>query len=102
MTIRSPIVLDAAKLSAALARFPREREMFIDGRDAHGEGERIERLSPAHGALVTRVPRGSAADARAAIAAARRAYEAGRWPRETASARARILLRTADLIDRDR
>ena len=65
-------------------------------------GETIERLSPAHGVLVTRVPRGGASDARLAIAAARRAFDSGPWPKETASNRARALLKTADLIDRDR
>ena len=76
--------------------------MWIDGREAHGDGETIERLSPAHGVLVTRVPRGAASDARRAIAAARRAFDSGPWPKETASNRARALLKTADLIDRDR
>ncbi len=102
MNPRTAIALDAARLNDALAQFPRERAMFIDGREAAGDGERIERRSPAHGVLVTSVPRGSAADARSAIAAARRAFDTGPWPHETASNRARVLLRTADLIDRDR
>ena len=76
------------KLNAALARFPRDRAMWIDGREVFGGGERIERRSPAHGVVVTRTPRGSQSDARAAIAAARRAFDAGRWPHETASVRA--------------
>ena len=102
MNARTVISVDEAKLTAALARFPRERAMWIDGRAAHGAGETIERLSPAHGVLVTRVPRGGASDARLAIAAARRAFDSGPWPKETASSRARVLLNTADLIDRDR
>ena len=77
MNARTVISVDEAKLTAALARFPRERAMWIDGRAAHGAGETIERLSPAHGVLVTRVPRGGASDARLAIAAARRAFELG-------------------------
>ncbi|MDR3376576.1 MAG: aldehyde dehydrogenase family protein [Ancalomicrobiaceae bacterium] len=76
--------------------------MVIDGRDVEGNGERIERFSPAHGVLVTSVPRGTAEDARAAIAAARAAFDTGPWPHETASARSRLLLKVADLIDRDR
>jgi betaine-aldehyde dehydrogenase len=62
----------------------------------------IERASPAHGVVVTRVPRGNALDVRSAIAAARAAFDKGAWPRETASTRARVLLKTAELIDRDR
>ena len=102
MNALAPIVLDQLRLKAALARFPRERAMWIGGKGVEGAGARIERHSPAHGALVTSVPRGTAADARAAIAAARQAFDKGPWPHETASARSRVLLKTADLIDRDR
>ncbi len=102
MNAHTPIRLDDAKLAQALSRFPRDRKMWIDGREAAGEGATIERRSPAHGAIVTRVPRGASADARRAVAAARKAFDSGAWPRETASSRARVLLRTADLIDRDR
>jgi betaine-aldehyde dehydrogenase len=102
MTAHTPILLDNARLAEALARFPRQRAMWIDGRDDNGAGELIERRSPAHGALVTRVPRGGAADADRAIAAARKAFDEGPWPHATASERARVLLKTADLVDRDR
>ena len=101
MNARPQIALDANRLNAALARFPRERTMWIDGREAKGE-ETIERLSPAHGALVTRAPRGTPADVERAIAAARRAFDRGPWPRETASTRSRVLFKVAELIDRDR
>jgi betaine-aldehyde dehydrogenase len=102
MNAVTPIVLDSDRLAKALALFPRERAMWIDGRDDLGAGATIARHSPAHGALVTRVPRGGAADAERAIAAARRAFDAGHWPHASASERARVLLKTADLIDRDR
>lgn len=102
MNAQTPILLDGARLAEALARFPRDRAMWIDGRQEKGDGETIARHSPAHGALVTRAPRGRAADADHAIAAARRAFDEGPWPRATASERSRLLLKTADLIDRDR
>ncbi len=79
MNARAEIILDKARLNAALTKFPRERAMFIAGRDDKGQGETIERLSPAHGVLVTRMPRGTKADAERAIAAARRAFEHGAW-----------------------
>ncbi len=41
-------------------------------------------------------------DAERAIAAARQAFDAGAWPHASASERSRVLLKTADLIDRDR
>jgi betaine-aldehyde dehydrogenase len=102
MTAQTPITLDTTKLNEALALFPRDRAMLIGGREVGGSGETIERRSPAHGVVVTRVPLGTAEDARAAIAAARTAFDKGPWPREAASNRARVLLKTADLIDRDR
>ncbi len=102
MNVRIKIAVDPVKLNEAMKRFPRDRAMWIDGREVAGEGETIERRSPAHGVVVTRVPRGRAGDARRAIASARKAFDAGRWPHETASIRARVLLKVADLIDRDR
>ena len=102
MNAPTRIAVDTNKLNAAIARFPRDRAMIIGGREIKGSGETIERASPAHGVVVTRVPRGRADDARAAIAAARTAFDKGSWPHETASTRSRVLLKTADLIDRDR
>jgi hypothetical protein len=96
------IAVDTNKFNAAIARFPRDRGMIIGGREIKGSGQAIERASPAHGVVVTRVPRGRADDAHAAIAAARTAFDKGSWPHETAATRARVLLKTADLIDRDR
>ena len=64
MTAVTPITLDTKKLNDALARFPRDRAMQIGGREVLGGGETIERRSPAHGVVVTRVPRGRAEDAR--------------------------------------
>jgi betaine-aldehyde dehydrogenase len=102
MNASTRIAVDTGKLDAALGCFPRDRAMIIGGRETKGSGEMIERASPAHGVVMTRVPRGNPKDARAAIAAARAAFDKGVWPRETASTRARVLLKTADLIDRDR
>ena len=58
MNAHSPILLDGARLQAAPARFPRDRAMWIDGRDDEGRGGEFDRSSPAHGALATRAPRG--------------------------------------------
>ena len=102
MTAQTPITLDTTKLNESLTRFPRDRAMWIGGREVKGSVETIERRSPAHGVVVTRVPRGRAEDARAAISAARTAFDKGPWPHEIAANRARVLLKVADLIDRDR
>jgi betaine-aldehyde dehydrogenase len=99
----SPVLLNHQMLQAALSCFPRDRAMWIDGEEVEsGSGATFDRSSPAHGALVTRVPRGTAVDVDRAIAAARKAFDLGAWPKMTASERSGVLLRTADLIDRDR
>ena len=59
----------------------------------------IERSSPAHDVPVSVYPAASAADAEAAILAARRAFDTGPWPRLKGAERSRVLLRAADLIE---
>ncbi|MBA4352867.1 MAG: sorbosone dehydrogenase [Rhodobacter sp.] len=61
--------------------------------------EQSERVSPSHGVVVSRSAKGGEAEARAAIAAARAAFDDGRWSRLAAKARAVVLLRMADLIE---
>jgi len=61
--------------------------------------EQSERVSPSHGVVVSRSAKGGEADARAAIAAARAAFDDGRWSRLPAKARAAVLLRVAELIE---
>jgi betaine-aldehyde dehydrogenase len=61
--------------------------------------EQSERVSPSHGVVVSRSAQGTEADAQAAIAAARAAFDDGRWSRLAAKARAAVLLRVADLIE---
>ncbi|MFM7332893.1 MAG: aldehyde dehydrogenase family protein, partial [Tabrizicola sp.] len=58
-----------------------------------------ERLSPSHGTVVSRAPIGTIQDAEAAIAAARRAFDDGRWSQLSGKARAMVLLKVADLIE---
>ena len=58
-----------------------------------------ERVSPSHGVVVSRSAKGGEAEAEAAIAAARAAFDDGRWSRLSAKARAAVLLRVADLIE---
>ena len=76
---------------------------LIDGRWCDSaDGATFERLSPAHGVLVSRAARGGAAEVEAAIAAARRAFDGGAWSRGSGRERAGVLLRVADLIDANR
>ncbi|WP_182882615.1 MULTISPECIES: aldehyde dehydrogenase family protein [unclassified Microbispora] len=78
-------------------------DLFIGGAwtDAVAGGRRTIRC-PADGSVVATVAEAGRADTEAAIAAARHAFDAGPWPRTPAGERGRLLLRTADLIERDR
>jgi aldehyde dehydrogenase (NAD+) len=77
-------------------------KLFIGGswRDAQG-GETRPTINPADESETTTIAYGTTADADAAVAAARRAFDEGPWPRMNAHERARILLKVADLIERD-
>jgi betaine-aldehyde dehydrogenase len=75
-------------------------KMFIDGE--WKESETLETrpvINPANGEVISYAPEGTAADARAAIFAARRAFEEGVWSGISAQERASYLLKIADKID---
>ncbi len=76
--------------------------MWIGGRAVEADsGDWIEVRSPATGELVGRVPAGTAEDVDAAVAAARAAFASGAWSRALLSERSAVLLRLADLLERD-
>jgi betaine-aldehyde dehydrogenase len=78
-------------------------DLFIDGGWRGGEGGATrEVVDPFDGSAIRAVSEASADDAREAVAAARRAFDAGPWPHTSAIERGRLLWRLADLIDRDR
>ncbi|MEO0485705.1 MAG: aldehyde dehydrogenase family protein [Pseudomonadota bacterium] len=75
---------------------------LIDGRaDRSDSGEELTVINPALGSPLTTIPAGSAADADRAVAAARRAFDDGRWSGLAPAARKAIMLRWADLIERE-
>ncbi|MEU0587156.1 aldehyde dehydrogenase family protein [Streptomyces sp. NPDC006132] len=78
-------------------------DLFIDGewREAVDRHTR-EIHCPADGSLVGVVDEAGGKDTAEAIAAARRAFDAGPWPRTPASERGDLLLRVADLLQRDK
>ena len=75
------------------------RRLFVGGRwtDA-ASGEEYDVVDPALNASVTRAARAGAADADAAVGAARRAFDSGEWSRRTPRERGRVLLRAAELM----
>jgi acyl-CoA reductase-like NAD-dependent aldehyde dehydrogenase len=86
--------------AALTGQQPRDFKMLIAGQwTAGAEGRVMERQSPAHGVVVSRYQTATKVDAERAIAAARKAFDTGPWPRMTAAERSRMLLRAADLIE---
>jgi 4-(gamma-glutamylamino)butanal dehydrogenase len=75
-------------------------DAFIDGafRPAKS-GERFVTENPATGQPLAEVAAGDGADIDAAVRAARRAFDDGRWSRRSPSARKEVLLRFADLLE---
>ncbi|MFD9542119.1 aldehyde dehydrogenase family protein [Streptomyces sp. NPDC060022] len=78
-------------------------DLFIGGRwSAAIEGGTREIRCPADGAPVATVDEAGPQDAAAAVAAAREAFDRGPWPSTPAAERGRLLLRVADLVERDK
>jgi acyl-CoA reductase-like NAD-dependent aldehyde dehydrogenase len=85
----------------AVATLPAFRtKAFIDGafRDA-ASGETFVTENPATGQPLAQIAAGDAADIDAAVRAARRAFDDGRWSRLAPADRKRTLLRFADLLE---
>ncbi len=82
---------------------PEHSNLYIAGlRRPAGAGARREIRCPADGQLVTAAAEATTQDTHAAIAAARNAFDSGPWPHTPERQRAQVLLRTAELIERDR
>lgn len=78
-------------------------KMFIDGAWVPARsGQTRDIINPFDASVIARVAEGDREDARAAIDAARRAFDHGGWPRTPATERAGLLRRLADLVERDR
>ncbi len=77
-------------------------DLYIDGAwVASGDRTCSPVVNPSDGSIVTEVDVATDEQVQAAIAAARRAFDTGDWPRTTGADRAVLLTRVADLIDRD-
>jgi 5-carboxymethyl-2-hydroxymuconic-semialdehyde dehydrogenase len=77
----------------------RSQQHFIAGGFRAGAGgETFTTLNPANNAVIAEVSAGDSTDVDAAVAAARRAFDDGPWPRMTAKQRATVLRRIANLI----
>ena len=89
--------------NAALPDAPMRLKHWIGGAWVDSaDGATSVRFSPAHGVPVSVAAKGGQIEAEAGIAAARAAFDIGAWSRTSGKDRAILLLRVADLIDRDR
>lgn len=62
-------------------------------------GKTFPTINPATGEIVARVAEGDDADIDLAVAAAKRAFDGGPWPKMTARERGRMIYKLADLIE---
>ncbi len=77
--------------------------MYVDGSwRLAAEGGTRELYNPANGVVIATVSEATAADAEAAIAAARRAFDDGPWGSMSAADRAALLFKVAEAIDAHR
>ncbi len=78
---------------------PRRAHMLIDGeRVASADGRTFHTTNPATGELLAEVALAGVEDVNRAVAAARRAFDDGPWPRWSARRRAQALFTVAQLI----
>jgi (Z)-2-((N-methylformamido)methylene)-5-hydroxybutyrolactone dehydrogenase len=73
-------------------------EHYIDGEFEAGRTQ-AESLDPATATAWAMIPMADGADMQRAVEAADRAFRMGPWPQMTASARGRLLLKLADLVE---
>ncbi len=76
-------------------------KLLIDGIWTPGQAGETEVLSPIDGRVLTTTAVASAADVARAVAAARTAFDSGRWSRMAPAGRKSVLHRLADLIEKN-
>jgi acyl-CoA reductase-like NAD-dependent aldehyde dehydrogenase len=78
----------------------RQNEIYIGGRwQKPARGGKIPVFNPATASVIAEVGEAGPDDVNAAVAAARKAFDSGPWPRMTPRERERILFRIAELIE---
>jgi len=77
-------------------------KMFVDGEWVSSEsGATYDVINPATTEVIAKVPKGDAKDAARAVDAAREAFDKGRWPRMAPAERAGLILKLADVIEKE-
>lgn len=97
-----PAVEAPAHSSAASRFLEREHGLLVgDMRPGSATGERFVTRNPATGQVIASVAKAGAADIDRAVRAAREAFEGTAWRGISAHARARLLLRYAELLEQN-
>jgi aldehyde dehydrogenase (NAD+)/betaine-aldehyde dehydrogenase len=78
-----------------------ERTCFIDGAWSAGDGAPFTSVEPSTGRALATWALATVDQADAAVAAARRSFDDGRWRRKTPAERAAVLRRIAELLERE-
>lgn len=97
---REQKAVDWREMAAAFA--PRTNA-FIDGKYQPAlSGATFDCVNPANGQVIAQIASCDAADVDAAVASARRTFDAGHWSRRAPAARKKVMLRFAELIRKHR
>lgn len=89
-----------AEWSAFSASLKIETGLFIDGQFVSAKaGERFDCINPFSGEVIASMDKGQAADMDAAVASCLRAWQDGRWHKQSPRARLAIMLKWADLVE---
>jgi len=95
-------MFDQSRIDALRGNAVAPQQLFIDGQWIAAEnGETLDVLSPIDGQVLTTLSCGGPRDMQRAISSARRAFEDGRWSRMAPAARKMVLLKLAELIERE-
>lgn len=95
-------MLDQASIDALRHQPVAPRGLIIDGKESDSaSGETLDVLSPIDGQPLTTIAACSEEDTARAIAAARTAFEDRRWCGQPPAARKKVMLKWADLIERE-
>jgi len=90
------------RASAVAAEVPQQLPLLIDGKEVPSvSGKTFENINPATLEILGTVAEGDQADIDLAVAAARRAFDDGPWPKMSGRERSKILHRFADLVEQN-
>src|SRR5690242_7908151 len=86
------------RMSEIVKDLLRDGASYADGRWLGNGGQVLEVVDPATEETLVSLPKATRADVDAAVAAARRAFDSGPWPRMSPRERSQALQRLADCV----